>query len=195
MINKITNKLSIIIFLFCFIVINLYLSFSIIKANEINNSIVRIHVVANSNDIPDQIIKLKVSEVIENYISTLNLENKNSEEILNILNSNKENILYLANNELKNNNVNYNSIVSIGRIYYDENKENAIYSMDKGYYNSIKISLGKASGKNFWNFIAPNKKNLERLKKYETILPGINSFSCNNESNINYKSKILELLK
>ena len=80
--------------------------------------------------------------------------------------------------------------------------------MNKGLYNSIKITLGKGEGKNFWSFIAPNKENLQKLKDYENILPGINNLYNNfNISEVNnydsniksteettYKSKILELL-
>ena len=65
--------------------------------------------------------------------------------------------------------------------------------MDKGYYNSLKIVLGDGNGKNFWNFIAPNKENLEKLKQYETILPNINKIYDNDYNTITYKSKILEL--
>ena len=73
-INK--NKITLIIFLFCFIIINLYLTTSIINANSINNSIVRLHIVANSNSLNDQLIKLKISELVENYISNLDFIKK-----------------------------------------------------------------------------------------------------------------------
>lgn len=182
------SKISLLIFLFCFILINLYLTFSIINGNEIKGNVVRLHVIANSNDINDQIIKLKVSEILENYIKSLNLENKSSNEILNKLNENKEAILNLVNTELLKNNINYTSSISIGKIYYSDKKENAIYEMDKGYYNSLKINLGEAKGKNFWDFIAPNKENLNKLKSYETILSGISN------KKIEYKSKIIEKL-
>ena len=65
--------------------------------------------------------------------------------------------------------------------------------MDKGTYNSAKIILGDGNGKNIWSFISPSKENLEKLKNYETIMPGISKI-YNDNVTILYKSKILELL-
>ena len=187
------NKIILIIFLFCFIIINLYLTTSIIHANSINNNIIRLHIVANSNSIDDQLIKLKISQLVENYISDLNFENKTSSEIIEELKNNSENIIAKVNDKLLEENANYKASINIGKIYYNEEKDNAVYHMDKGYYNSLKIILGDGNGKNFWNFIAPNKENLKKLKQYETILPNINKMYENDYNSTTYKSKILEL--
>lgn len=201
-------KSTFILFILCFIIFNIYLSFSIVKASSEKDKIVRLHVVSNSNTLDDQLIKLKISSKVEDFISSLQLENEKSTDILKILNQNSQEIIKIVNNELKKENVPYSSTINIGKIYYDESKENSIISMDKGLYNSIKITLGKGEGKNFWNFIAPNKENLEKLKNYENILPGINKLYKNFEifeenENLEYEStyqapiynsKILEFL-
>ena len=201
-------KSTFILFILCFIIFNIYLSFSIVKANSEKDEIVRLHVVANSNTIDDQLIKLKLSSKIEEFIKSLNLENKNSKDTLNILNDNIENISEIVNNKLKEENAPYSFTINIGKIYYDEVKENMLTSMNTGLYNSVKITLGNGSGKNFWSFISPNKENLEKLKDYENILPGLNNLYKNFETSeqnkhlqelskvqaIKYKSKILELL-
>ena len=197
-------KLTFILFILCFIIFNIYLSCSIIKANTDKNEIIRLHVVANSNTINDQLIKLKISYKIEDFINSLQLENNNSKEILKILNNNSLEISQIVNTTLKEENITYNHTITIGKIYYDESKQTPIFSMDKGLYNSIKITLGKGEGKNFWNFIAPNKKNIEKIKNFQNILPGINELY--NDFNIaddnkhklksmnktTYKSKILD---
>ena len=201
-------KSTFILFILCFIIFNIYLSFSIVKANSEKDAIVRLHVVANSNTIDDQLIKLKLSSKIEDFINSLQLENKNSKEIINILDNNTSNISKIVDNTLREENINYNHTITIGKVYYNDSKESPILSMNKGLYNSIKITLGKGEGKNFWSFIAPNKENLQKLKDYENILPGINNLYDNfNISEVNnydsniksteektYNSKILELL-
>ena len=152
-------KSTFILFILCFIIFNIYLSFSIVKANSEKDEIVRLHVVANSNTIDDQLIKLKLSSKIEDFINSLQLENKNSKEIINILDNNTSNISKIVDNTLKEENINYNHTITIGKVYYNDSKESPTISMDKGLYNSIKITLGKGEGKNFWSFIAPNKEN------------------------------------
>ena len=196
--NDIKNKIDIkyiipLISLLAFIILNAYIAIS--TYTKINNSsdILRLHVVANSNNISDQITKLKVNENIQNYISNLNLNNLSNEDILNTLKDNSNEILNIANNTLKTNNANYTASMQIGKIMYDE-KESQLIHMDEGVFESAKIILGNGEGKNIWSFICPNEENVSKLKSYETIMPGISKIYNDDTNNITYKSKILEII-
>lgn len=179
--------------LFSFIILNICITYKTLKKIENNNNILRLHVVANSNDISDQITKLKINENIENYISTLNLKGLSNEEIIYILKDNSSNILSIANNILKAENKNYTATLEIGKIMYDE-KDNSLVHMDEGVYSSAKIILGCGNGKNIWSFICPNEENISKLRNYETIIPGISNLYNNDTTNNTYSLKILELI-
>lgn len=178
--------------LFSFIILNCLITYTIYNSKQKNNDIFRLHIVANSNSVTDQLVKLKVNENIQNYISTLNLDNLDNEKVIDILKNNSDNILEIANTTLEKNNKEYTANLQIGKILYEE-KDSTLIHMQKGVYNSAKIILGSGSGKNIWSFISPNKENISKIKKYETIMPGISNIYNENEQ-INYSSKILELL-
>ena len=206
--NFIKFKGTLMLFLLSVIILNMYLFFSISKSNNAKEDIVRFHVVANSNSILDQITKLKISSKLEEYISNLNLENKNVTQVLNELKDNSDKIIEISDEVLEEENLKYGSEIKIGKINYAESKDTQLLHMDSGSYNSIQVLLGEAKGTNFWSLISPSKENLEKLQSFNTILPGIlnlyknfqneNNFdedlvSNNNNNTITYKSKILEL--
>ena len=194
--NKISKKyITALIAIFSFILLNIYITYNIYNENKIKTEILRLHVVANSNSVSDQITKLKVNENIQNYIASLNLENLSSNEIISILKHNSDKILDIANQTIKNDNKNYTCTIQIGNIMYDK-KEDALNTMEEGIYTSSKIILGKGEGKNIWSFICPNGENIHKLQNYESIMPGISKiYNDTHSENISYKSKLLEMFK
>ena len=191
------KKLCLIIFLFSFISLNTYLSIKTINKLKNIDEITRIHIVANSNSLEDQIIKLKVYENINQYLNMLNLNKvNNSNEALQILKSNKNTILNIANSTLKENNIIYDTKLNIGKIYYDK-KESITIDMPASTYNSLQVVLGEGNDKNIWSIIFPNEENIKNLEGLNNILPGLsNIYEMNNdyESEKIYKIKLLELL-
>lgn len=192
------NKLHIFLFLFSFIILNLYIGTKISKKIDYQDNFIRLHVVANSNSISDQIEKLKISEKVNSYINELDIPNNaTKEDILSILNKNSNEILNIANN-----NTNYTSTLKIGKIQYEE-KNSITYDMPSGTYDSVQLILGNGQGKNIWSFIFPNEECIENIQNFETILPGISNMynSNSNESNkaeetdITYSLKLVEVLK
>ncbi len=198
MIKKINVPLTICIF--SIILLSLYTSIKLYnKNNEIKN-LFRFHIVANSNSIDDQIIKLKIADKLENYLNNLlNKPNLTKQEIFTTIYNNMNEILLISNNELKDNKMDYISKAKLGKINYD-NKENIYTTMDEGSYDSIQILLGKAQGKNYWNLIFPNKENIQNIVGLENILPGISNIyeDTNIEENEvkdkTYSFKFLEVI-
>lgn len=189
--SKIKNNLHTYIFILSFIILNLYIGIKISKKINYQESFIRLHVVANSNSISDQIEKLKISEKINSYIDSLNIpKDTKKEDIMNILKNNSNEILNIANN-----NSNYSSTLQIGKINYEE-KQSILSDMPSGTYDSVKLILGKGDGKNIWSLVFPNEENIQNLKNYETILPGISSIYNNNQlikKDITYSIKIVEV--
>lgn len=182
--------------IFSFILLNTLVAFNIYKTKFISKDIFRLHVVANSNSIEDQIIKLKAESKIKEYISNFNINNKN--ELKNEIEKNKDEILQIANNTICENYKNYTSSIKIGKISYDK-KDNMQTQMYSGTYDSASVILGSGNGKNIWSIIFPNNKTIEKIKELDTIIPGIsNIYNHDEEFETNDKqinSLILDFLK
>ena len=82
------KKLPLLLFFFSIIILNTYLIISINIKEEKKEDIYRLHVVANSNSIADQIIKLKVEAKVEDYLNTISHDE--NDDILYILNQNQK---------------------------------------------------------------------------------------------------------
>lgn len=173
------KKLTFYIAFFSFIILNTLICFIFFKTKYISKDIFRLHVIANSNSISDQITKLKVESKIKDYIASLKVNSK--EDLINKLYANKDNILDIANSTLNENNLNYSAKLQIGKLNYDK-KDNMLINMPSGIYDSANIILGDGNGKNIWSIIFPNEKTLDKLSKLDSILPGIKTiYSDNNE--------------
>ena len=190
------NKLIPFFILLLFILLNVTIIFNIYHREQKNNNIFRLHVVANSNSLDDQIIKLKVNEKINKYIDDLS---KDAEITVNNITSNVDDILKISNTILNENNTNYSASLNLGKINY-EKKESILLDMDKGNYSSIQIILGDGNGKNIWTLISPSKENIYKIKELNTILPGLdklynkdNTDKQKDNIKIDYDLKFLEL--
>ncbi len=200
--KKIRKITPMFIAILSFILLNTLIVFNLYNKNYEKEDIFRLHVVANSNSIEDQLIKLKISEKIENYIKNLSNTYSTKEDMVSSLKANSNKIIEISNNTLNDNNFNYNTSVKIGKISYDE-KQSMTLDMEKGTYDSIQVILGDGKGKNFWTLLFPNKENIQKLEGYETIMPFISHIyddeneieEYNNEKEQKeYKSKILEII-
>lgn len=179
--------------IFSFILLNIFILFNCINIQRNQNDFFRLHVVANSNSIDDQIIKLNVTKKVNSYLSTLyktidfpNDKISNKENLKHIITNNINDILEIANNELKNQNTDYSCYANIGKISYEEKKSHII-NMEEGIYDSIQLVLGNGNGENFWSLIFPYSYN-----DAFNIVTTTESFS---NEDIQVKSKIIYSLK
>ena len=193
--------------IFLFILLNTLIVLNIYtKETEKNNSnILRLHVIANSNLVEDQIVKLKVYENITEYIKNLELENNiySKDEIISKVKENISDILTISDDTISKNNLKYRTSVNIGKMYYDK-RQSVLLDMDKGNYDSIKIILGAGNGKNIWTLISPSEDKLKNISNLNTIIPGIDKIYNDNNTNnqtdekeekIDYSIKIFEIYK
>lgn len=71
--NKILSKICTpaLLCLISFVILNIYLIYSTYVAKTNTENFFRIHVVANSDSIQDQILKYKIADKVDKYISAL----------------------------------------------------------------------------------------------------------------------------
>lgn len=186
------KKIPFYLFILTLTLLNIFLLLNSIYAKNNQNEYFRLHVVANSNSIDDQIIKLNVVKKINNYLSSLyNTTNYSTSDLAKkdnakkVIEDNVNNILEVANNELVNQDASYNCYAKIGKISYEEKYSDDI-NMNEGIYDSIQIILGNGEGENFWSLIFPYSYNSNfDINSNESIL----------NDNITIKSGILETIK
>ena len=183
------KSITLFIAIFSFIILNTLIAFNIYITKFVSKDIVRLHVVANSNSIEDQIIKLKVESKISDYISSLDSSNKN--KLLNNIKESKDNLLSIADSTINESNKTYTASLKVGKIYYEE-KQNMNLDMYNGTYDSASIILGDGKGKNIWSIIFPNEKTIDKIKELDTILPGISNI-YNSQKSINNNDKKTEI--
>lgn len=125
-----------------------------VNANKIPDESIRIRVLANSDSEYDQMIKMKVSNLVKNKMYTLLKDTANIEEARNII---EKNIDALDNNIytlLKKENYNLGYTINFGENYFPEKTYKGI-EYDNGYYESLLITLGSGNGENWWCVLFP----------------------------------------
>lgn len=133
----------------------------------IPESSIRFRVIANSNSLEDQTNKAKISKNLSSYITELIKNSNNTLEAKEIINENYNNIESYVENYLDVNNINEKFNLSIGRNYFPKKSYKGI-TYNAGYYDSIVLSLGQASGVNWWCVMYPPLCLLdEEMEEYE----------------------------
>ena len=141
------------IFLISIIFLNLGLIYAT-NINKTNYEYFRIHVIANSDSIDDQLIKYTVSKKVNEYITDITKDIQSKDESKQIIEKNIQTLLNICNKTIKDNNANYGVKAYMGKIEYGEKYMNNYY-MSSGTYDSLKIVIGNGLGHNWWSLIYP----------------------------------------
>ena len=123
--------------------------------NDLRENVLRLHILANSDNDADQQIKLKVRDELLAKCEKLFAECDGIEDAVECANKNNQLITETVNSVLRREGVNYSSSATVKQ----ENYTTRIYdkfTLPAGKYNSVVISLGNAEGKNWWCIMYPS---------------------------------------
>ena len=175
-------------------------------SNNLADSVFRLHVIANSDSTQDQELKYKVRDSLIEYMNTLTNDMNSKEEVIEIAKAHLEDFKEIAQNVVKENGYNYDVNVEIGNFSFPTKTYGDI-SFPAGFYDALKVEIGKAEGQNWWCVMFPplcfvdvtsgvvpeeSKENLEENlgdEEYELIS------DTENDSILNVKFKIIELFE
>jgi stage II sporulation protein R len=117
-------------------------AYSDLISADLHNSLVRLHVVANSNSDADQTVKLKVRDAVlsELYLTTPDESAKSAQEI--------------AARVLKENGFNYEAVSQFTTAYFPK-KEYGGFTLPQGNYRAVRVILGEGRGENWWCILYP----------------------------------------
>ena len=116
--------------------------------NLIPKDAIRIRVIANSNEVDDQKLKIKVKDEVEEYLynKLKNIKDSNTADI--VIKENIPNVENIVNKYTNDYNINY------GINYFPEKEYKSIV-YDAGDYKSLVITLGSGLGDNWWCVLFP----------------------------------------
>lgn len=118
------------------------------------NNLIRLHVIANSDSVVDQNVKLKIRDRILEFTEGLLLNVEDTAEAEVILKSNLDRIVAVTRDELGRNHKDLEVRAEYGRFIFPER----LYPfgvLGAGEYKSIRVIIGKGKGRNWWCVLYP----------------------------------------
>ena len=179
-------------------------SYAKTTSKNLSDSVFRLHVLANSDSKEDQDLKYKVRDALINYMNTLCTNITTKEEAIKIANDNLEKFKEIAKNKIKSSGYSYDVDLEIGNFNFPTKNYGDI-SLPAGFYDALRVKIGKAKGQNWWCVMFPplcfiditsgtvpdSSKDLLKENMNEENFALISNNNSNHE--INFKFKILEL--
>lgn len=204
--NVFFKRFLILIFLLFIYTIICAVSYVNAVSSNIESSVFRLHVIANSDSKEDQDLKYIVRDNILTYINEISKNASTKEEVIEIARNNIDTIKQIAQETVYENGYNYSVNIKIGNFAFPTKQYEDI-SLPAGFYDALRVEIGSASGQNWWCVMFPplcfvdvssgvvpeeSKEVLQENLSYEEY----NLLSENqNNSDMNFKFKIVELFQ
>ena len=138
------KRLFFIITMICIFMISVCAYCASVSKN-LENSLIRLHIIAQSNSDTDQEIKLAVRDRV--LSETKNIDASDTEMFLSAA-------LTSANEYLSENNIPYTATAQFGKFRFPQKSYNGII-LPSGVYNGVRIVLGDGVGQNWWCVMYP----------------------------------------
>ena len=196
------KNISILIFLLFIYTFICAQSYVTAVSSDLSNAVFRLHVLANSDSEEDQKLKLKVRDSLLQYMNTLCSSCQTKKEAIAIAIEHKNEFQKIAEHTIKENGYSYSVKINIDNFYFPTKNYGDI-SLPAGFYDALRVEIGKAQGQNWWCVMFPSlcfidinsgivdseaKENLEENLNSESY----NIVSDNNNLGIEFKFKIIE---
>ncbi len=201
--------------IFIFIIIALLITYIFLLSknyvmavsSDLSNSVLRLHIIANSDSQQDQDLKLKVRDNIVKYMNTLTKDISDKQSVISLVNNNIDEFKKIALNTIHENGYDYAVNIKLGNFFFPT-KDYGNISFPSGNYDALKIEIGDAIGQNWWCVLFPplclvgsssgvlpndSKEILEdslNSEEYKLISEG--KSNLNDNSNIQIKFKLIE---
>lgn len=122
--------------------------------SELKDNIVRLHVVADSDDPAAQELKLKVRDSVTAYTESILRNSEGADESYHILQANIDNIQNVAETRARAEGCDLPVTADIGQFEFPVKTYGNI-SLPTGNYNAVKVTIGTGEGQNWWCVLFP----------------------------------------
>ena len=200
------KRFFIVLVLFCFFIFISALSYVEAVSSDIEDSVFRLHVIANSDEDFDQELKYKVRDSVLEYMNKISANCSSKEDVINLAKEHQEDFKKIAKKVIEENGHDYDVNICIGNFYFPTKSYGDI-SFPAGDYDALRIEIGKAQGQNWWCVMFPPlcfvdvtsgivpdeskeviKNNLNNEEEYNLI-------SDNKSGDIQFKFSLIEFFK
>ncbi len=152
--NSILKRFFLVLFLLIIYSIICAVSYVNAVSSDIENSVFRLHVIANSDSTEDQNLKYIVRDKVLEYINSISSGMTSKEDVINLAKNNMEEIKKIAQETVYENGYNYSVNIEIGNFAFPTKTYGDI-SFPAGLYDALKIEIGNAAGQNWWCVMFP----------------------------------------
>lgn len=151
--KKVKNSLILLFLLFLYVSIS---AFSYVNAvsKDLEESVFRLHVIANSDSEEDQALKYKVRDALIEYMNTLCRDVSNKEEAIELARLHLAEFQDIAEKTIHENGFSYPVAIEIGNFSFPT-KDYGDISFPAGYYDALRVKIGEACGQNWWCVMFP----------------------------------------
>lgn len=122
--------------------------------DDVKNSLIRFHVIANSDDEADQNLKIKVKNEVIDYLYPYLDKSTSVDESRDIIQNNMDKVKNIAEDVIRNNNYNYTVKVELNRENFPDKSYGNII-LPQGNYEAFRVIIGSGEGKNWWCVMFP----------------------------------------
>lgn len=123
-------------------------------ADRLSPSLLRFHILANSDSAKDQEIKLEVRSLILDYMQEHLDGDADKEQTVEYLQNHQSEVEQLADRYLKENGFDYQAELELTNCYFPTRVyDDMVFPC--GYYDAARITLGKGDGHNWWCVLYP----------------------------------------
>lgn len=181
----------------------------VLNYNEVKDSLIRFHVIANSDTNEDQALKIRVKNAVIEYLYPYLSKSSSIEESRKIIVDNEDKVKQIAQKVIEDNNYNYDVKLELSHENFPEKSYGNIV-LPQGNYEAFRIIIGSGQGRNWWCvmfpplcFVDESKAEVQYDKTEESLAKVEKKDNFENDSDniksekkeIQYKFKIVEILK
>lgn len=131
-----------------------YAAWVSLRQQTLADDLLRLHVIANSDSVQDQQVKLLVRDRVLEVTEPLLAEADDQDEVRRILSTHLQQITDAAQQVLTDQGMPYQLSAQMATEYYPTRAYDT-FSLPAGQYTGLKIRLGAASGHNWWCVVFP----------------------------------------
>ncbi len=136
------------------LIFTLLISYARATSSDISNSVLRLHILANSNTSADQQLKLAVRNRILDETQDIFKNARSAKESARIAKENSAFIQSIAEDEVQNHGFNYPVTVSVEKAAFPT-RIYGEFALPSGKYTAVRIKIGEAKGENWWCVMYP----------------------------------------
>ena len=164
------------------------------QCREISDKVFRVHILANSDSEADQKLKLRVRDALVNAGEEILKDVDSKEEAERLIKKNIPKLKSIAENVVFQNGYDYPVDLEITNMYFDTRHYGNI-TMPGGFYDALRVKIGKAEGKNWWCVMFPSLC-IYSVSKTETLEENLSEGEykiISSENEYQYRFKVVEI--